>query len=130
MVPTKIKPMFNHILVTMEKETEDRKIGNIIDVTHKEGTVKDIQTVVAVGDTVKSVKSGDVVKINPTRYIRTRNSLKDELNNTDLQVNVEFPIVSLNGIDYLFLFDSDIDYIIEEFGPDNSGVYTPNSEIV
>lgn len=122
MIPTKIKPMFNHIVVTMEKETEDRKIGDIIDVTHKEGTVKDIQTVVCCGDTVKEIIPGDKVKINPTRYIRTKHKLSDELTSADLQVKVEFPIVNVGGIDYLFLFDSDVDYIVEEFGPDPSSI--------
>ena len=131
MVPTKIKPMFNHIVVTMEREAEDRKIGSIIDVKHKEGTVKDIQAVISVGDTVKSVKAGDIVKINPTRYIRTKNRLSDELTNADLQVTVEFPVVNIGGIEYLFLFDSDIDYIVEEFGPDpGTGIYKLNSEVI
>lgn len=131
MVPTKIKPMFNHIVVTMEREKEDKKIGEIIDITHKEGTIKDLQTVVSVGDTVKAIKPGDHVKINPTRYIRTRNSLRDELSNADLQVNVEFPVVNVGGVEYLFLYDSDIDYIVEEFGPDpTSNVYGAKSEII
>lgn len=131
MIPTKIKPMFNHIVVTMEREKEDKKIGEIIDITHKEGTIKDLQTVVSVGDTVKSVKPGDHVKINPTRYIRTRNKLSDELTNADLQVNVEFPVVNIGGVEYLFLFDSDIDYIVEEFGPDPTAkVYGVKSDII
>lgn len=131
MIPTKIRPMFNHIVVTMEKEKEDKKIGDIIDITHKEGTIKDIQTVVSVGPTVKEIKPGDSVKINPTRYIRTRNSLRDELTNADLQVNVEFPIINVGGIEYLFLFDSDIDYIVEEFGQDpSSKIYEDKIEII
>ena len=121
MVPSKIRPMFNHIVVTMEKEAEDKKIGKIIDVTKREGMVKDIQTVVAVGSTVTSVKPGDVVHINPNRYIRTKQSLKDDLDSgTNLEVNVKFPVVELAGVDYLFLFDSDVDYIVEEWAPNPS----------
>lgn len=121
MVPSKIRPMFNHIVVTMEKEAEDKKIGKIIDVTKREGMVKDIQTVVAVGNTVTSVKPGDVVHINPNRYIRTKQSLKDDLDSgTNLEVNVKFPVVELAGVDYLFLFDTDVDYIVEEWAPNPS----------
>ena len=131
MIPVKIKPMFNHILVTMEKETEDKKIGTLIDVTKREGTVKDLQTVVAVGNTVTSMKPGDVVHINPNRYIRTKHSLKDDLDSgTEMQVNVQFPVVELGGISYLFLFDSDVDYIVEEWGQDSSSIVYQEPTII
>lgn len=125
MIPTKIKPMFNHILVTMERETEDKKIGSLIDVTKREGTVKDLQTVVAVGNTVTTLKPGDIVHINPNRYIKTKHSLSDELQSgTKMDVKVEFPVVELGGVDYLFLFDSDIDYIVEKWDYEtDSGIY-------
>ena len=132
MVPVKIKPMFNHILVTMEKETEDKMRGGLIDVTKREGSIKDLQTVVAVGTTVSSLKPGDVVHINPNRYIRTKHSLKDDLDSgTEMQVNVNFPVVDLGGVDYLFLFDSDIDYVVEEWSADSeSELYTPDNKII
>ena len=131
MIPVKIKPMFNHILVTMEKEAEDKKIGTLIDVTKREGTVKDLQTVVAVGNTVTSMKPGDVVHINPNRYIRTKHSLKDDLDSgTEMQVNVQFPVVELGGISYLFLFDSDVDYIVEEWGQDSSSIVYQEPTII
>lgn len=132
MIPVEIKPLFNHILVTMEKEVEDKKIGSLIDVTHKEGSIKDIQKVVAVGNTVTTLAVGDDVHINPTRYIRTKHSLKDDLDSgTDMQVNVQFPVVNVGGIDYLFLFDSDIDYKITKWGPNPSTeLYTEKTEII
>ena len=59
----KIKPMFTAILTTMDTYEDDVTCNSIIVKT--KGTIKEYQKVVAVGDTVRSVKVGDLVCINP-----------------------------------------------------------------
>ena len=62
----KIKPMFNRILVTADKYEKDVKQGGVVVVTA--GTLKEYQKVISIGDTVRGIKEGDFVLINPARY--------------------------------------------------------------
>lgn len=109
-----IKPMFNHIVTTMDRYEDDQHNGALIDVKRQSGMIKDIQRVVAVGTTVTSLHVGDLVKINPTRYMRIGNSVKD-LDKSKNDVKFEFPVVEMSDKNYLFLFDTDIDYIVTEY---------------
>ena len=64
----KVKPMFNNMVVTLNKYPTDLKTtGGIIDST-RAGSVKEYQTVVAVGPMVRGIEVGDIVYINPKRY--------------------------------------------------------------
>lgn len=126
MIPRKIKPTTNHIVTTMDKyEEDDSKL--VLDVKELAGVVKDIQKVVAVGPLVRDVKVGDYVRICPDRYIKVKHSLAEELNEKEMQVSINFPIVDLEDGRYLFLYESDVDYIIEEFAPETTEkvLYTP-----
>lgn len=109
-----IKPLFNHIVTTMERYEDDQHNGALIDVKRQSGMIKDVQRVVAVGTTVTSLHVGDLVKINPTRYMRVGNSVKD-LDKSKSDIKFEFPVVEMGDENYLFLFDTDIDYIITEY---------------
>lgn len=109
-----IKPLFNHIVTTMDRYEDDQHNGSLIDVKRQSGMIKDVQRVVAVGTTVTSLHVGDLVKINPTRYMRIGNSVKD-LDKSKNDVKFEFPVVEMGDEKYLFLFDTDIDYIITEY---------------
>ena len=114
----KIKPMFTKIVTTMERYDEDQKVGNLID-THKvSGTVKEIQRVVAVGDNSAGIKEGQLVLINPTRYAvmkHEKGSLKDGVITDNPVIRFDFPTIEMNGKQYLYLQDRDIDFVIEEF---------------
>lgn len=77
----KIKPCANHVVTTMEMYTEEevKGVAGLVD-TSKLNTIKEYQTVIAVGPFVKDVKVGDLVRINPSRYIQILHkpgSLKD-----------------------------------------------------
>lgn len=126
MIPSKIKPLFNHILVTADKyEADVETDSGLVLSKQTRGSLKPIQRVVAIGNTVSSMKVGDYVQINPTRYMRDSNSLKD-VGKSKEELHFEFPVVTIKGKDYLFLFDSDIDYIIEEFDADpDTKLYKP-----
>ena len=112
----KIKPMFNAILTTMNTYEDDVTCNSIIVKT--KGTIKEYQKVVAVGDTVRSVKVGDLVCINPKRYAIVKHqegSLQDGVVSDNPVVKYNFDIIEMNNTPYLLLQDNDISYIIEDF---------------
>lgn len=113
----KIKPLFNRIVVTADKYDENVMVGGIIDGS-KSNTIKEYQKVVAVGTTVRDIKAGDVVLINPTRYAVRKHqegSLKDGIITDNPVTQYNFNIIELDGKQNLLLFDSDIDYVLEDY---------------
>ena len=114
----KIKPMFNRVLTTCDLYTEDLMTDGIIDSTKVEGAIKEYQTVIACGPTVKCVKPGDVVVINPTRY-QVMKHKEGTLNDGVIQDNAvfsyNFPIMVVNDAPCLYIYDSDIEFAIKEF---------------
>ena len=116
----KCKPMLNHIITTANVYEESQINGGVIDDEGKlEGKFKEYQTVVAVGPHVRDVQIGDLVIINPSAYCKPRHktkadSIKGLMGEDEVEMVVEFPIIDINGEPHLFLFDRDIDLIIEE----------------
>lgn len=113
-----IKPLFNAIVTTMDVYEEDYKLpSGLVDTRRTKGTVKEFQTVVAVGDTVKSLKVGDKVAINPSRYAvmkHNEKSMKNGITDTNMVMGFSFNTIELGGVPHLLLFDSDISFIITE----------------
>ena len=112
----KIKPMFNKILVTADKYEEDVKQGGVVVVTA--GTLKEYQKVISVGDTVRDIKEGDLVLIDPTRYAKKEHqegSLKDGVISDNPTVSYKFKFVEINDTICILLFDQDVDYVIQEY---------------
>ena len=64
----KVKPMFNRVITTMDTYEEDQYNGNLLDTTKQKGSLKEYQKVLSVGTTVRDIKVGDLVCINPTRF--------------------------------------------------------------
>lgn len=120
----KIKPMFDRILVTADTyNLESQKTDTGIYVPSQTG-LRSYQTVIAVGTSVRNVKEGDIVEIDPKRYARMKHqegSLKDGVITDNPVVAYNFDIINLNGKDYLMLFESDVKFIIEDcdFAGDN-----------
>ena len=114
----KIKPMFNRVLTTCDLYTEDLMTDGIIDSTKVEGAIKEYQTVIACGPTVKCVKPGDVVVINPTRYQVMKHkegTLNDGVIQDNAVLSYNFPIMVVNDTPCLYIYDSDIEFAIKEF---------------
>lgn len=111
-----IKPLFNKIVTTCDTYAKGKTKGGIILKT--EGTIKEYQRVEAVGSTVRDIKVGDLVMINPTRYIipqhkeKKDESLKGVISD-ELTLGVSFPIVEYGDKRHLLINDQDIDYIID-----------------
>lgn len=117
MIARKIRPTVNHIVTTMDRyEEDDSKI--LIDAKELAGVVKEIQKVIAVGPLVRDIKVGDYVRICPDRYIKVKHTLAEELDDKEMQISINFPVVDLEDGRYLFLYESDVDYVIEEFAPE------------
>lgn len=113
----KIKPLFNKVVTTMNTYEEDQYHNGIIDSRKAKGSLKEYQTVVGVGDMVKSIKEGDVVAINPTRYAVMKHkagSMNDGVIQDNAVLGYKFNTITLDGKEHLMLYDSDIDFIVVE----------------
>ena len=112
----KILPMFNRILVTSDKYEKDVTKGGVVTITA--GTLKEYQKVIAVGSTVRDIKEGDTVIINPSRYAvkkHAEGSMKDGIISDNPTVSYNFNLVEINNQLYILLYDQDVDYIVKDF---------------
>ena len=123
-----IKPMHTKLVTTAERYEENDTASGLILKTA--GSVKEYQKVIAVGSMVRDIKVGDIVMINPAKYMKKQfndNSLREDFVENPV-VNVNIPTVEMDGTPY-FILDSgtDIDYIIDDYEevPD-----TPSSTII
>jgi len=113
----KIKPLFTSLVTTMERYSVDELDGSIIDPSKVQGQVKEFQRVVAVGPSIRDIKEGDLVKINPSRYAIRKfheNSVKADMMENQI-VGYNIPQVEMEGQTYLLLQDRDIEFVIEDF---------------
>lgn len=113
----KIKPMFNRIITTMNTYEEDQYIGAVLDTTKQKGSLKEYQEVLSVGTSVRDIKEGDIVCIDPTRYMVTKHrdkSLQGNIIGDDIAIGYKFNTLKLGDKECLMLFDQDISFIVEE----------------
>lgn len=120
----KIKPMFTSLITTMDKYEQDVKVGGLIDASKQQGGLKEYQKVLAVGSSVRDIKVGDMVCVNPARFAVRKHqagSLKDGIVADNPVTTYNFDVVEMDGKQCLLLQDRDIDFIIEEWEeiPDN-----------
>lgn len=115
----KVKPMFTALITTMDKYEEDvRTSGGLLDVTKQQGGLKEYQTVLAVGSSVRDIKVGDLVCVNPARFAVKQHqagTLKDGVVTDNPVVKYNFDVIEMDGKQCLLLQDRDIDFIIEEY---------------
>ena len=134
----KIKPLFTAIITTIEKYEEDvRTASGLIDTTKQQGGLKEYQTVLAVGDSVRAIKVGDLVCVNPTRFAVKKHqagSLKDGIVTDNPVVTYNFDVVEMDGKQCLLLQDRDIDFVIEEYeeipDPIPSTIIQPEKKLI
>lgn len=129
----KIKPMFNRILVTSDKYEKDIKQGGVVTITA--GTLKEYQRVISVGSTVRDIKEGDLVLINPTRYaVRKHNegSLKNGVVTDNPVTSYNFNLVDVDGKVCILLYDQDVDYVIKEYEEvkESSDLIMPDNKLI
>ena len=114
----KIRPMFTSLITTMDKYEKDVKIGGLIDTTRQQGGLKEYQKVLAVGSSVRDIKVGDIVCVNPARFAVRKHqagSLKDGVVTDNPVTTYNIDVVEMDGKQCLLLQDRDVDFIIEEW---------------
>lgn len=124
----KIKPMFNSLITTMDKyENDSYNASGIIEANKQQGGLKEYQTVLAVGNSVREIKVGDLVSINPSRFgvkKHQEGSLRDGVITDNPIITYNFDVIVIDGKQCLLLQDRDIEFIIEEW--ENEEVSTPS----
>ena len=119
----KIKPMFNKLLTTCWLYENNVENDGIIDASKEAGSIMEYQKVLAVGPFVKHVKVGEWVLVNPTRYQVMKHkegSMNDGVIQDNAVLSYNFPILPINGEPCLYLYDSDIDFVIKDWEEDDS----------
>lgn len=115
----KIKPLFTSLITTMDKYEQDTITdGGLIDTSKQQGALKEYQTVLAVGDSVRNIKVGDLVCVNPSRFAVKKHkdgSMRDGIITDNPVITYNFDIVEMDEKQCLLLQDRDIDFIIEDF---------------
>lgn len=112
-----VKPLFNKVITTMDAYEQDQMVNGVIDSRRTQGSLKEYQTVVAVGSTVRDINVGDVVAINPTRYAVMKHedkSLKNGVIGDNMVMGYKFNTITLDDKEHLMLYDQDIDFIVTE----------------
>lgn len=113
----KARPMFNRLITTMDTYEDDLLENGLVVTGKTKGSIKEYQTVLAVGDTVRGIKEGDIVVVNPTRYKvvkHNENSLKNGIIDDNMTVGYRFNTIMLDDKECLVLYDQDIDFVVEE----------------
>ena len=116
MILKKVKPLFTSIVTTMDKYEDDVIVNGLVNQTA--GTLKEYQKVIAIGSSVRDIKVGDLVSINPSRYAVRKfedGSLKDGVISQNPVVSYNFHTIEMDRKEYLLLQDRDIDFVIEEW---------------
>lgn len=129
--------MFNSLITTMDKYDEDVKVGGLIDSKKTKGSLKEYQKVLAIGTTVRDIKVGDLVCINPTRFgvkKHKEGSLKDGIITDNPIITYNFDVVEMDNNQCLLLQDRDIDFIIEDWeevpDPSTSSLIMPDKKSI
>ena len=112
----KIKPIYTRLITTANRYESDQMTGQLLDANRLEGRYKEYQTIVRVGSSVREVKEGDVVLIDPSRYMKRKfsdNSLREDFVDNPI-VEIDIPTVTMDDTDYFMIEERDIAYIIED----------------
>ncbi|WP_308245496.1 hypothetical protein [uncultured Prevotella sp.] len=122
---TKIKPLFDHLLITADRFEKDMVHSGVI--LANKGDLKLWQTVVAVGSVVRDIKVGDKVMINPNDFAvkkYNKNSVQNDLDNNPV-LTYNFPFETIDDEkgepkDYLYISDRNVKYVFEGIEKDES----------
>ncbi len=115
----KIKPLFTSLITTMELyEAECVDQDGIIDTSKATGALKEYQTVLAIGSSVRDINVGDLVCVNPNRFAVKQHqagSLKDGVVSDNPIIGYNFDIIEIQGSPCLMLQDRDISFVVEDY---------------
>lgn len=131
----KITPMFTSIVTTMDMYSEVQYVGSIIDPTKTQRGIREYQKVLAVGSSVRDIKVGDMVCVDPKRFAVMKHregTLKDGIVTDNPVMKYNFDVVEIDGKPCLLLQDRDISFIINEYEEkeDNPAIIHPDTSII
>lgn len=115
-----IQPMYTRIVTTADKYTEADSVTatGVIDAS-KQGKIKELQRVIAIGTSVRSIKVGDLVDISFLAYAKkkfTPGTIKEDMQEHHNQIIAyEIPMITLNHVDYLMIHENDVNFVVSEF---------------
>lgn len=125
----KVRPLFTGIVTTAKKYVGEVTTagGILLDTTKMDGSLNPYQTVIAVGNMVKDIEEGDIVKINFKRYAKAKHTpgAIDEAENKqfdNMSITYEIPMIILNDEECLFLQSNDIEYVVVDKEVDEGGL--------
>lgn len=129
---TKIKPLFDHLLITADRFEKDMIHSGVI--LANKGDLKLWQTVVAVGSVVRDIKVGDKVMINPNDFAvkkYNKNSVQNDLDNNPV-LTYNFPFETIDDEkgepkDYLYISNRNVKYVFEGIEKDESLLILPGN---
>lgn len=131
----KIKPLFTSLITTGDKFEEDMVESGVI--VARKGDLKLWQKVIAVGDSVRCIKPGEMVMINAENYAIKRydkNSLQNDLdNNPSLGYHFNWVTVDDENGDpqeCLLLNDRDVLYAFEGEEVNNPIIVNGKSNLI
>lgn len=121
-----IKPLFTNVITTAQTYVGDVKNDAGI-IVNMDGQLNPFQRVIAVGDTVRGVEVGNIVKLNFTRYVKAKHTPGDidqenKIQHDDMKLSYELPIITIDGQVYLQMQNNDIEYVVTKFECDEGGL--------
>ena len=130
-----LKPLYTGILTTANKYSQDDSSGLILDTKKLAGSIKEYQTVVAVGSSVREIKVGDTVLINFQNYLvkdKARPENEDGSIRTEFvqqTYHLELPVMEVDDKEVLTLQEKDIAFVadIEEIKDTSSAIIKPKA---
>ena len=129
----KAHPMFTGILVTMDKYEKDELVNGMLNNNTMKGNIKLYQKVFEVGPFVKTMKPGDIVMLNLSRYAHLKyepNSIKNDIMEQKI-VRYDIPTEVINDVEYMLLQESDVVLVIEEYEEvEDSNIVVVTPEII
>jgi hypothetical protein len=103
------KPVFNYMFLTCN-ETKTTESGIILGVG--DSIINDTQIVLACGDSVRTFKKGDTVKIDVRQYVRKKWDDEKSITGAVMKETgvVVWPIEEIDGLDVMVVPDNHIRY--------------------
>lgn len=130
-----LKPLYTGIITTANKYTQDDTSGVILDSRKLAGSIKEYQTVIAVGSSVREIKVGDTVLINFQNYlVKDKNRPENDADSLRTEFmqqtyHLELPVMEVNDQEVLTLQERDIAFVadIEEIATPASTIIKPRA---
>lgn len=112
----KLIPKFTTVLTTMETYPEDLYANGVL--VFPAGTLKLYQRVLAVGDSVKCCKEGDLILLNLQNYMVRKykdNSIKNDMDKMEEVITYNLPKLFIGGEVVGKFQDRDIEGVIADW---------------